>query len=444
MMTRKVICLDLGHDQDSRKDVSLDGWDVRVTENLGETRRMLANSDYQVGVALFDRLNGVDWNELGDFFSSNDSLQWVALAAPEIKDLDAFRNVIATSFFDYHTLPVDESRLADTLGHAWGMATLNGAAELNVEYSGEYGMIGASVPMLELFKAIGKAGPLTDNVLISGESGTGKQLVAHAIHQSSRRSDQPFVIVDCKALPGDLLHAALFGYERGVFDDMRKGKPGSIESADGGTVFLNEVGSLGREAQASLLRFLQTQAIERLGGDKSIAVDVRVIAATSLDLESALQDQSFRADLYQRLNMLRVRVPPLREREGDVELIARHHFEVFRQETPTRARDFSRQALVALNRYRWPGNVAELLNRVRQGVVMCEKRLIHPQDLGLVEEQDTLPTTLNLDEARANAEAKVIGTCLQTNNHNISMTARQLGVSRVTLYRMIKKLGIGL
>jgi DNA-binding NtrC family response regulator len=278
-------------------------------------------------------------------------------------------------------------------------------------------------------------------VLITGESGTGKELTALAIHERSARSAGLFMVVNCGALPVNLIQSELFGYEKGAFTGAQHRKIGRIEAASGGTVFLDEIGDLPFEMQVNLLRFLQEKTIARVGGNEQIHVDTRIIAATHVDMEKAVKERQFREDLFYRLNVLRLKTPALRNRQGDIELLAKYFFDQFSHEKRPNVKGFSPAAMDAMKNHTWPGNVRELINRTRRAMVMCESRLISPADLGLERLTPRHPV-LTLDQVRARAEEEAVRNAIEGSRGNLSVAARNLGVSRVTLYRLIEKYGI--
>jgi DNA-binding NtrC family response regulator len=299
-------------------------------------------------------------------------------------------------------------------------------------------LTGNSPAIRTLSHNIRKFAPVELPLLITGETGTGKEMAARALHQISSRSDRPFAAINCGALPANLVQSELFGHERGAFTGATARRIGHFESADGGIVFLDEIGDLPLDAQTNLLRVLQEGTIERIGSCQSIKVDVRVLAATHVDLEKAVAQGRFREDLFYRLNVLRLRMPPLRERQGDIELLAQHFLDAFRENYGTRARAFSANARKAMNGFAWPGNVRELMNRVQRAAVIAEDALITPEDLEL--SMDTaMGDRDSLGSARTSAEREAIVDCLRASAFNISECARRLRVSRVTVYRLCKK-----
>ncbi|MCF5709526.1 AAA domain-containing protein [Pseudomonas syringae] len=364
--------------------------------------------------------------------------QWIAVLSPDDLRREKIGDFVCEWFFDFHTLPFDVARMQVTLGRAYGMARLRaqGAAQTS---SSEHEMLGESRPIRELRRLLGKLAPTESPVLIRGERGTGKELVARTLHAQSQRRNKPFVAVNCGAIAEHLIHAELFGYEKGAFNGAQERKIGRIEAADGGTLFLDEIGDLPLETQAHLLRFLQDRQIERIGGSESIPVDVRVLAATHVDLEAAIRKKRFREDLYYRLNVLQVGTAPLRERHGDLAMLANHFAHFYSQETGRRARNFSQDALIAMGKHDWPGNVRELANRVRRGLVLAEGRQIEAADLGLLGEEDVASSMGTLDDYKSRAERQALCDVLTRHSDNLSVAARVLGISRPTFYRLLHK-----
>lgn len=300
-------------------------------------------------------------------------------------------------------------------------------------------MLGNTASMQGLFCNIKKVAAVDAPVFINGESGTGKELTARSIHEISLRRNGPFNAVNCGALPTHLIQSELFGHEKGAFTGAVKRKIGRIEATQGGTLFLDEIGDLPLEMQVNLLRFLEDHKIQRIGDTAEISVDVRVLAATHVDLNKAIEEGKFREDLYHRLNVLHISVPPLRERSQDIGLISDHFFDKFSGEASTRARGFSQDSRAVMQQYQWPGNVRELINRVRRATVMCEHRLIAPEDLGLERRSHDWREPLTLEKAREMAEHEVINAALVRNKYKVQKAAKELGVSRVTLYRLMEK-----
>ncbi|HOB62683.1 MAG TPA: sigma-54 dependent transcriptional regulator [Candidatus Competibacteraceae bacterium] len=309
------------------------------------------------------------------------------------------------------------------------------------ELESQYGLVGNSPVMQALFRGVQKAAEVDVPVLITGESGTGKEQAARAIHEYSSRAAAPFVVMNCAALSANLIQSELFGHEKGAFAGATERHIGYIESANGGTVFLDEIGDLAPELQANLLRFLEEKKIRRLGGAKSIPANVRLIASTNTNLEQSVRDGQFREDLYYRLNVLHLRAPALRERKADVELLARHFFVKFAAETRTSAKGLGREALEVISRYDWPGNVRELMNRIRRAVLLSEGPYITPNDLEL-ERRSLNRGFITLDEARMAADRETIHATLLRTRFNIARAAQELSVSRMTLYRLMEKYDI--
>ncbi|KAB7624396.1 sigma-54 dependent transcriptional regulator [Alkalilimnicola sp. S0819] len=436
MGERKLLCLkpdgvEAGFDLQSLNR----HWDVLTISDTKRLRELSASGDFRVGLALLGDKADAGYQ---DTVLADSPVEWVAMLPASGLAHEGLRRLIQSCFFDFHTLPADLDRLEVTLGHAYGMASLKTSTPPSEGPQSEYQMVGASPIMRRLFRNIRKVAHVDAPVLIQGESGTGKELAALAVHERSERANGPFVAVNCGALPANLIQSELFGYEKGAFTGAQQRKLGRLESASGGTVFLDEIGDLPLDQQTSLLRFLQEQKIERVGSNQSIHVDVRVIAATHVNLEQAVREGHFREDLYYRLNVLRLDMPPLRERLDDVETLARFFFERFSADRNPQVRGFSQQALQSLREHHWPGNVRELINRVRRSMIMCEKRLIGPAELGLERGTGLIGAT-TLSQARAQAEQAAIQQALEHTRGNVSQAARRLGVSRVTLYRLMDK-----
>jgi DNA-binding NtrC family response regulator len=301
-------------------------------------------------------------------------------------------------------------------------------------------MVGSSPAMRRIFDQIRRFAASGASVLITGESGTGKELAARAIHDRSRVASGPFVAINCAALPASLISAELFGHERGAFTGAIARKVGRIELAHKGTIFLDEIGDMPVDMQAHLLRFLQERTFERVGGTKPITVEVRVIAATNMNLEDAIARGKFREDLYYRLNELPLAMPPLRERTEDILLLAKFFLKKFAQEMDRPVEGFEPAAEQAIMAHAWPGNVRELIACVRRCVITTDNRAIRTDELGLA--QPSLPSATaprSLGEVRAKTEGQLIRNALAANNFNVTRAARTLGVSRVTLYRLIEK-----
>lgn len=364
--------------------------------------------------------------------------EWLAVLTADDLRREKIGDFVCEWFFDFHTLPFDVARVQVTLGRAYGMARLR-ARGGSAASASEHEMLGESRPIRELRRLLSKLAPTESPVLIRGESGTGKELVARTLHNQSHRRNKPFVAINCAAIPEHLIQSELFGYEAGAFSGAHELKVGRIEAADGGTLFLDEIGDLPLDMQGQLLRFLQDKQIERMGGRVPIPVDVRIVAATHVDLEAAIRKKRFREDLYYRLNVLQVGTAPLRERHGDLALLANHFAHFYSQETGRRARNFSQDALVAMGKHDWPGNVRELANRVRRGLVLAEGRQIEAVDLGLLGDDDIVSSMGTLDEYKSRAERQALCDVLTRHSDNLSVAAKVLGISRPTFYRLLHK-----
>ncbi|MBU6409894.1 MAG: PEP-CTERM-box response regulator transcription factor [Verrucomicrobia bacterium] len=343
---------------------------------------------------------------------------------------------------DFLSKPVDVGELKFILKRCFHIAQLEREhrkmQQLLQENTFE-GMLGVSPAMQGVFNAIRKVATADAPVLILGESGTGKEMAARAIHQQSGRTDGPFAAINCSAIPETLLESELFGHEKGAFTGAHARRQGRIEMANGGTLFLDEIGEVPLPLQVKLLRFLQEQVIERVGGREQIRIDARIIAATNADLKKSMGAGKFREDLFYRLAVVQLKMPPLREREGDIHFLAQSFLK--RYATAKSGLTFDREALRALMDYSWPGNVRELENRVRRAVIMANGKRLTVQDLELP--THSAPTKpVSLKDAREAVERDMVQNALQRHSGKIAAAAAELGISRPTLYELMEKLGI--
>lgn len=301
------------------------------------------------------------------------------------------------------------------------------------------GVVGTSEKMLAACRLVEKVGPSEATSLVLGESGTGKELFARALHDLSPRKNKPFVALNCAAIPDNLLESELFGYEKGAFTGAVKQTKGKIESANGGTFFLDEIGDMPVSLQAKMLRFLQERVIERLGGRSTIEVDVRIICATHRNLDQMIKEGEFREDLYFRISEIVIEIPPLRDRGGDKILLAQTFLNSFSEKNGRSFRGFSESARAQLDNYAWPGNVRELENRIKRAVVLADGKQVTAADLGFAEQDNRAPS-LNLREAKEQVEREVIQRALSIYDNNVTHAAEALGISRPSLYSLVKKL----
>jgi two-component system NtrC family response regulator len=350
---------------------------------------------------------------------------------------------ISLGAYDFYRKPIDIDELGLIVARAFH---LHGIEEENrrLDQSGDVSVLGAIITsadeMLKVGRTIERVASTNVSVMLLGASGTGKELLARAVHERSDLSQGPFVAINCAAIPENLLEAELFGYERGAFTGAVKLNVGKIELAQGGTLFLDEVGDIPLPLQVKLLRFLQERVIERIGGRQAIAVDTRIVCATHQNLQAMIGDGRFREDLYYRLAEVVVKIPSLAERPGDAALLARHFATRFAREMNPKVQGLAADALAAIESYAWPGNVRELENRIKRAVIMADGRVVTAADLdlpGAVANGSEHP--INLRAAREVADRKAIRQALSRTDNNISGAAKLLGISRPTLYDLLKQ-----
>lgn len=439
MKSRELLYLTFGEaDSELEKNMEAVGWKIEKVCNFSDANEKIQGGKYSVGLLSVESSSEKTYAEMEVFLQKNIGMEWVGLFSPAFLMSKKSNEIIINYLFDFHTQPIDAERLLHTLGHAHGVALLRTETRVGESLSDRPFMICQSPVMKSLERSIRKAAGVDAPVMIGGASGSGKEVAAQAIHRLSRRAHGPFIAVNCAAIPGSLIQSELFGYEKGAFSGAMKNKQGYFEAAAGGSIFLDEIGDLPIDLQANLLRFLQEKTITRLGATHPIHVDVRVIAASHVNLEHAVENNKFRADLYYRLNVLTLTVPSLCERKEDILPLAEHYYGLYLKEGNPRLKGFSASAISAMVAYDWPGNVRELVNRVRRAVIMAEGRLVTDCDLGL-KPKAALDEPLVLEDARAAADKKAIRISLTHTGNNLTHTARALGVSRMTLYRLLDK-----
>ena len=354
-------------------------------------------------------------------------------------------HAIERGAYDFYAKPVDIDELGLIVRRAFELHRIEAenrrlAAGIGADRTVLGSLITAAPEMLKVARMIERVATTSASVMLLGASGTGKELLAKGLHQRSTRVDAPFIAINCAAIPENLLESELFGHEKGAFTGAIRMVEGKVEQADGGTLFLDEVGDIPLALQVKLLRFLQERTIERIGGRKPIAVDTRIVCATHQDLEAMIAEGRFREDLYYRLAEIVVRIPSLAERTGDAVLLAKAFLSRFAAEMNPAVKGFAPDALSAIDDWAWPGNVRELENRVKRAVIMADGKLVGAEDLDLNAGQDSetdLP--LNLKAARERADRKVIRRALARSEGNISNSAKLLGISRPTLYDLLKQ-----
>ena len=346
--------------------------------------------------------------------------------------------------FDYYAKPIRLEELKVMIKRAYRIHELHQLVHQDMQNFGDgfHGMIGISKSIKTIFRFIERVAVSDISVLICGESGTGKEVVAHAIHLQSQRKNNPFVVVNCGAIPENLLESELFGHEKGAFTGAHAQKRGKFELAHTGTLFLDEIGELAAPLQVKLLRFLQDRKIERVGGTQSMEVDVRIIAATNRDLKKDMENHLFREDLYYRLKVVPLEMPPLRERKEDIIPLAQHFLKKFCKDHRRPPVTLSPEGEGALLMHPWPGNVRELENLISRAVVLSSRSVLKPSDLGFAFDQ--IPTDVNLKFAKKAIEMDFVKKALYRNGGIVSRAARELGISRVNLYELIEKYNIGI
>lgn len=357
-------------------------------------------------------------------------------------DNDNALKAIELGAYDFYQKPIEMETLAIIVARAFHLAKLEDDVRQLQSASNPFGgIIGTSPNIQKACRLAEKIAKVDITTMLSGESGTGKEVFAKAIHDTSPRANGPFVAINCASIPDNLLESELFGYEKGAFTGANKTTKGKVEYANGGTLFLDEIGDMPLSLQAKMLRFLQERVIERVGGRAVIPVNVRVVCATHRNLQEMIKAEAFRDDLFFRIGEVTIDIPPLRERNGDIVVLAKHFLNIFNQEFSQNVRGFTEGAIQALMSHPWTGNIRELQNKLKSAVIIADNNMITAKDLGFYDfnEEATEVTDLNLKTVRERAESDAIRTAFAQSKHNMSRTAELLGVTRPTLYSLIEK-----
>jgi len=343
---------------------------------------------------------------------------------------------------DFYQKPLDADILTFVVNRAFRLAELEREnRDLARQRNGTNikGIVAASPQMLAICRTLEKVAPTDVTTLITGETGTGKELLARAIHDLSPRSSKPFAAINCAAIPENLLESELFGFEKGSFTGANQTKKGKIENVNGGTLFLDEIGDMPMALQAKLLRFLQERVVDRVGSVNPIPVDVRVVCATHRDVRQLIDSGEFREDLYYRISEITLDVPAVRERDGDALVIAQSLLKSLGKQMDRPNLTFTEDAICAINSYPWPGNVREMINKVKRATIMADGKRVTAEDLELNVSDSAKPSHINLRQVREQAERQAICQALQTTGYNMAQAARLLGVTRPTLYNLTDK-----
>ncbi|MDW6003117.1 cyclic-di-GMP-binding transcriptional regulator VpsR [Vibrio mangrovi] len=367
-------------------------------------------------------------NGVANLVSSHRQVRWLAFIRESQLSSDTICQFIVNFCIDFFTAPIPDAQLLSTIGHQLGMLKLEKKVWPHYGLNDNFGLIGESVPMKRLRDQIKRIGPTDVSILIHGESGSGKEVVAKAVHNTSSRSKKPFISVNCRAMSEKRFAMELFGI--GADDDFVS----ILEKADGGTVLLNDILSITKDQQLNLLRFFQEGTVETSKGFQK--VDIRILAANATDIEKALIDGDFNDELYHYINVLRINVPSLKERVADIPLIARHYLQQFSKEYNAQARGFTEDALKMLSRYHWPGNIRELINQIKRMVLMSDTVMLGESNLDLPKFGDG---KLSLKSIRERSEREALMLVLESNSGQITQAAKELGISRATMYRLLNK-----
>lgn len=419
-------------------------YDVVIASNRDEAIAALRR--YEPGVVTLDLGLPPDPANVSEGFAALNEIISIAPLTKVIvitgnDDMSNAIKAVSLGAYDFYQKPIDPDVIKIIIERAFHLTSLEHEVKLLQQSHADSpleGLITADTEMLKICRIVEKVAPTDTTVLLIGESGTGKEILANSLHSLSQRKDNNFVAINCAAIPENLLESELFGYEKGAFTGATKQTKGKLELADQGTLFLDEIGDLPLQLQSKLLRFLQERTLERVGGREKIQVDVRIISATHQDLQKMISEKTFRQDLYYRLSDLTINIPPLRERKGDITLLARSFFDKHKSILNNSLKGITQDAIHAIENHSWPGNVRELEAVIKRAVIMAETPYIEDTDLGL-DNLNIKASPTNLREVREKAEREAVRYALNITQENISQAADLLGVSRPTLYDLMKK-----
>ncbi|MGH7495685.1 MAG: sigma-54-dependent transcriptional regulator [bacterium] len=412
----------------------------QILECCAQNRPDLVLLDLNFTNAITDGKEGIELAQ--EIMSKHGPIKVIVMTGNQEREVA--KQALHAGAHDHLLKPIDPDELTIVLKRAEFQLQLEKESHSNARSydavpssSSEEGLVGWSREIKSVLATAKKVSQIDATVLITGESGTGKELIARMIHRQSPRHDQQFVAINCGAIPEALLESELFGHEKGAFTGAVSQRKGKFESGDKGTIFLDEIGELSATLQVKVLRFLQDHTIERVGGNVSLRLDVRIIAATNRKLQDEIKKSNFREDLYYRLNVIAIEVPPLRARGEDVDLLAHHFLHKFSQQYDKPIRAFSPQALKVIREYNWPGNVRELENKVCKAVVLAQHSVILPGDLAL--DLKTEPEKETLQSSIDQVEREKLTSVLRRHKGVVTHAAKELGVNRVTFYGLLKK-----
>ncbi len=418
-----------------------DGFNVGSAENATEALRQMQAQQWDI-ILLDIKMPGMDGMELQQRIMELDPTATIIFITAHAS-VDTAVQALKSGAFDYVTKPVDPDYLSHLINNAIKQRALQNENLKLKEQIAQFPkldeIIGESPAIQKVFELIQTVAKTDTTVMIRGESGTGKELIARAIHSNSERRYFPIVTINCGAMPEGVLESELFGHERGAFTGAQYRRKGKLELSDQGTLFLDEIGNIDMKTQMDLLRVIETKQFSRVGGNEVIKVDFRTICATNKDLEKAVAEGTFREDLYYRLNVFSIFIPPLRERKSDIPLLVSYFVKKYARAMAKPIVSFSPEAMDVMVRYNWPGNVRELENAVERAMVVGKPPSIHPDDLPFrLSEKNDIPHSGSL----AAIEKVHIQSVLEQNNWNISRSAEILEIDRVTLYNKIHKYGL--